>query len=180
MEDNVICGEDVQAPEGVCQPPPPPPSPLGVTATDKDGKEVPTNAAILQGSGIAIEDGVFEITAAPTLADKVTIKGQIQVDTAQVGQAGDVVVYVEYTPLGADKPVYVMLNDQGEPVDWDNKPAHLVPFQTIPKLDEQPLTVLMYQGKLPVTGTLKIWFGYQLADGLVVHNLKPIEVNIDK
>ena len=114
------------------------------------------------------------------MADQVTIQGQIQVDPAHVGQAGDIVVYVEYTPIGADKPVYVMLNDQGEPVDWDNKPAHLEPFQVIQKLDEQPLPVLMYQDKFPVTGTLKIGFGYRLAEGLVVRNLKPIEVNIDK
>ena len=61
VEDNVTCGADVQAPEGVCQTAPPTPEPtsktkpepqlpdLGVIAIDKDGKEVTTNAAIQGG-----------------------------------------------------------------------------------------------------------------------------------
>jgi hypothetical protein len=190
VEDNVICGADVQAPEGVCQTtlptlestlgPTPEPQKfpdLGITATDKDGKEVPTNATI-QG-GIAIKDGPFKPTATPTLADQVTIQGQIQIDPTHVGQAGDVVVYVEYMPLGADKVEYFMLNDKSEPVGWDSKLAHLEPIQVIPKLG-QSVEVLMYPNKeLPVTGKLDIWFGYRLTEaGLTVHNLNPIEVNI--
>jgi hypothetical protein len=96
-----------------------------------------------------------------------------------VGQAGEVVVYVEYMPIDANKPVYVMLNENGEPVGWDSNLAHLAPFQVIPMLAEL-IDVLMYQGKLPVIGTLKIGLGYRLADGLVVHNLEPIEVNISQ
>ena len=96
-----------------------------------------------------------------------------------MGQAGEVVVYVEYTPIGTNEPIYIMLNENGKPVEWDNDLAQLAPFQVISKLAEL-IDVLMYQGQLSVTGTLKIGLGYRLADGLVVHNLEPIEVNISQ
>jgi Divergent InlB B-repeat domain len=179
IEANVTCGEGVQAPEGVCFPSEmelPPLPDLGATATNEQGESVPSNAAFY--GGISVNNGAIEVQATPTLADKVTIQGQIQVDPAHVGQVGNVVVYVDYTPVGANEPVYVMLNEAGKPVDWDGNLANLVPFQVIQKLAE-PIEVLMYQGKLPVTGMLNVEFGYRLADGTVVHNFKPIEVNID-
>jgi YVTN family beta-propeller protein len=183
VEDNVTCGDNVQAPAGVCQatlssePERQNFPDLGATASNKKGETVPNHAAIR--GGIAVNSGAFESLATVSLADEVTIQGQIQVDPAQVGQAGEVVVYVEYTPLGANEPVYVMLNESGKPVKWDNNLAHLASFQVIPKLAEL-IDVLMYQGKLPVTGALKIGLGYRLADGLVVRNLEPIEVNISQ
>ncbi|NJO17793.1 MAG: hypothetical protein HC877_19300 [Thioploca sp.] len=183
VEDNVTCGENVQAPTGVCQsasssePELQNFPDLGVTASTQDGATVATHAAI--GGGIAVNNGPVESLAMVTLVDEVTIQGQIQVDPAQVGQAGEVVVYVEYTPLGTYEPVYIMLNENGESVEWDNNLAQLAPFQVIPKLAEL-IDVPMYQGKLPVTGTLRIGLGYRLADGLVVHNLEPIEVNISQ
>jgi hypothetical protein len=180
IEANVICGEGVQAPEGVCFPSEmelPPLPDLGATATNEQGEPVPSNADFY--GGISVNNGAIEVQATPTLTDEVTIQGQIQVDPAHVGQAGDVVVYVDYTPVGANEPIYVMLNEAGKPVDWDGNLAHLVPFQVIQKLAES-IEVLMYQGKLPVTGMLNVEFGYRLADGTVVHNFKPIEVNINK
>ena len=72
-----------------------------------------------------------------------------------------------------------MLNEAGQVVDYDNNPAHLVPFQVIQKLAES-IELVMYQDKLPVTGILNIEFGYRLADGTVAHNFKPIEVSISK
>ncbi|BAP57804.1 receptor protein kinase-like protein [Thioploca ingrica] len=181
VEANVTCGEGVQAPEGVCFPGEmelPPLPDLDATATNEQGESVPSNAAFY--GGISVNNGAIEAQATPTLADEVTIQGQIQVDPAHVGQAGDVVVYVDYTPVGANEPIYVMLNEAGKPVDWDGNLSNLVPFKVIPKLAEL-IEVLMYQNKLPVMGMLNIGFGYRLAeDGLVIHNLKPIEVNINK
>jgi hypothetical protein len=183
VEDNVTCGENVQAPAGVCQSTPSSKPKeqdllnLGATAFTQDGAIVSTHAAI--HGGITVSSGPLASPATVTLADEVTIQGQIQVDPTQVGQAGEVVVYLEYTPIGAHEPVYIMLNESGKPVEWDNNLAQLAPFQVIPKLAEL-IDVPMYQGKLPVTGTLKIGLGYRLADGLVVHNLKPIEVNISQ
>ncbi|NJO17698.1 MAG: hypothetical protein HC877_18765 [Thioploca sp.] len=181
VEDNVTCGDHVQAPAGVCQTVPPSESGLqnfpnlGATASTKNGATVPSYATIR--GGIAVNGTPLTSPATITLADEVTIQGQIQVDPTQVGQAGEVVVYLEYTSIGAHEPIYIMLNENGKPVEWDNNLAQLAPFQVIPKLAEL-IDVLMYQGKLLVTGTLKIGLGYRLADGLVVHNLEPIEVNI--
>jgi Leucine-rich repeat (LRR) protein len=183
VEDNVTCGENVQAPTGVCQaasssePELQNFPDLGVTASTQDGATVATHAVIR--GGITVNGAPLASPATVTLADEVTIQGQIQVDPTQVGQAGEVVVYVEYTPLGTNKPIDIMLNENGESVEWDSNLAHLAPFQVIPKLAES-IDVLMYQGQLPVTGTLNIGLGYRLADGLVVHNLEPVEVNISQ
>jgi hypothetical protein len=186
VEDNVTCGEGVQAPTGVCSadktelPPEPEFPDLATTAINKQGKAVSSHAAFY--GGIAVNNGVTEIQAQPTLTDEVTIQGQIQVDSAHLGQAADVVVYVSYQPLAANTDeslIYFMLDETGQVVNYDNNPAHLVPFQVIPELAKS-VEIVMYQGKLPVTGRLNIEFGYRLVDGTIVHNFKPIEVNISK
>ncbi len=183
IEDNIICGEGVQAPEGVCYPDKtevPPLPDLGTTATNKQGESISNSAAFY--GGISINNEAVEAQATLTLADEITIQGQVQVDPAHVDQVTDIVVYVSYQPLAAnvnEPPAYFMLNEAGQVVDYDNNPAHLVPFQVIQKLAES-IEIVMYQGKLPVTGLLNIEFGYRLADGTVVHNFKPIEVNINK
>ncbi|NJO17274.1 MAG: hypothetical protein HC877_16480 [Thioploca sp.] len=178
VEGQVICGEGVQAPAGICAADKPEPKypDLNTTAINKQGKSISTQSACY--GGIIVNSNPIETQATASLADDVTIQGQIQVDPAHVGQAADIVVYVSYQPLD-EAATYFILNEAGQVVDYDNNPAHLVPFQVIPKLAES-IEIVMYQGKLPVTGLLNIEFGYRLADGTVVHNFKPIEVNINK
>lgn len=178
LEAKVTCGEGVQAQKGVC------PSeielpPLRATATNAQGEPMMT-AAIFSG-GISVNQGTFESPATLTIADLVDILGQVQVDPLDLGQAAEVVVYVNYKPITAkfsDPPVYFMLNEKGDILSWDEDIKNLVAFQAVAQLVPY-LEVPMYQGPLPATGHLKISFGYRLNnEGTVVHNLEPLEVTI--
>ncbi|NJO14636.1 MAG: choice-of-anchor D domain-containing protein [Thioploca sp.] len=178
LEAKVTCGDGVQAQEGVC------PSeielpPLRATATNAQGESMMT-AAIISG-GISVNQGAFESQATLTIADLVDILGQIQVDPLDIGQTAEVVVYVSYKPLVApfsEPAVYFMLNEKGDILPWDEDIKNLVAFQAVTQLVPY-LEVPMYQGPLPATGHLKISFGYRLTDeGIIVHNLEPIEVTI--
>jgi acetyltransferase-like isoleucine patch superfamily enzyme len=84
VEDNVTCGDNVQAPTEVCQSASSSKSKeqdlpnLGATTSTQNGATVATHAAIR--GGIAINSGPLASPAIVTLADKITIQGQIQVD----------------------------------------------------------------------------------------------------
>jgi hypothetical protein len=185
LEAKTTCGDGVQAEPGVCPSDIELPS-LRATATNAQGENVGT-AAIFSG-GISVNQVPFETQATLTIADLVDILGQIQVDPLDLGQAAELVVYVSYKPLAArfsDPPVYFMLNENGDILpwnkdtnNWDEDVKNLVPFQTVDALAAY-LPVPMYQGPLPATGYLKIFFGYRLVTGgTVIQNLEPIEVTI--
>jgi hypothetical protein len=61
---------------------------------------------------------------------------------------------------------------------WDRNPENLVSFQSDVTL-EATQSVSMYSGKFIYSGTLKVFFGYRLADGTLVQNDQPIDIIIN-
>ncbi|OQW88961.1 MAG: hypothetical protein BWK78_08075 [Thiotrichaceae bacterium IS1] len=61
---------------------------------------------------------------------------------------------------------------------WDRNPANLVAFQPKVMLNVMQ-AVPMYGGHFIYPGTLKVFFGYRLADGTLIQNTQPIDITIN-
>jgi hypothetical protein len=73
-----------------------------------------------------------------------------------------------------------MLDTATQILPWSSNLTDLVAWQTAKPL-EKTLIATLYQGPLNYPGRLTIFFGYRLtADGMVVQNKQPIEVQIDE
>lgn len=152
---------------------------LGDTiATDATGK-VMWNQAVFSG-GIAINGGKeYQTQMTQSLYDEVDILGEMIVDPNHVGQEADIFVYAETTLPPLEGVFYFMLDEGLKAIlPWDQNPVNLVAF--IPGVRLNALeTVTMYQGTFYYSGTLKVHFGYRLADGTVVTSGEPIDIAIN-
>jgi hypothetical protein len=122
--------------------------------------------------------------------DIVSIQGLIKPDSAHIGKPADIIVAVQHIPsldIGPDEPfvenepfVY-LLNRHGELIEWDGEIASIIAFKHNVSLSETQ-AVDIYNGELPITGTLEIWFGYRLENGAIIYNdiYFPIYANIKK
>jgi Leucine-rich repeat (LRR) protein len=150
---------------------------LETSAFNLQGQSVDTLTQI--NGGISVNQAAFQAQVTQKLSDSVFVIGQLCPDLQHVGQAAELLVYVEYLPLNSPKSqsYYYMLNDQEKILPWDDNLANLVTFQTIVLKATQPL--LIYRDKFPVSGWLSIYFGYRLpTSGLIVVNRDPIMVEI--
>ncbi len=105
------------------------------------------------------------------------IVASITVDPKDVGQIADIVVYVSFANLdNPGNPALFMLDENGEVFPWDFDPLNLVPF--IPQVELQSTQqVDIYNSQLP-EGKLQIFFGYLLADALIV-NQQPLDIAVE-
>ncbi len=60
---------------------------------------------------------------------------------------------------------------------WDADMGSLVSFQTVEAL-ATPIEVQMYNGKFDEIGILNFYFGYRLADGMVVYSPDSLKLTI--
>jgi hypothetical protein len=155
---------------------------LGCMATTNTGKpfDLPPETTRCQG-GISVTGGEFLNKTIITRNQEVRIDGQMTIDPQHVGKDAELVLFVGYTPpgLARDQEIFLMLDTATQILPWSSNLTDLVAWQTARALDKT-LTASLYQGLLP-PGRLTIFFGYRLtADGTVVQNQLPIEVQIDE
>jgi len=150
--------------------------PLGPSqATDATGQPITTSTVMEGGNSVNGKPPEKQVTQ--KLSDTVDIKGNITVDPADVGQPVDIFVYAVATFPGSDVVMYFMLGPGLTISAWDQNPASLVAFTNATLGSVQ--TVPMYSGTFFYPGTLKVFFGYRLANGTLVKNTQPIDITID-
>lgn len=121
-------------------------------------------------------ESLYNDQVTQNLSDPVDVRGEIQVESAHVGQTADIVVFADL-PIDDSTTLSFMLDSNGIPQLWDNKPETLVAFKPQVLLSAIQ-TVEMYKGKFVLPGNLKVYFGYRLQDGTVIQNSKPIDIEI--
>lgn len=130
--------------------------------------------------GVAVDNGDFATNGAVELTpegSEVLIAGNIEFDSAHVGETVDIILAISYQVGGPFNPTFWFTYADGEFVVWSGDPAELGTFQehTIVKDENLPITVLnttLVQGVTP--GTIGVYFGYRLADGDVHFNGKAL------
>ncbi len=128
--------------------------------------------------GIAINGQSSQQSATLNLSDAVEVAGDIAVNLGDIGKLADIVVYAEATIPGVNEVMYFMLGESLTISLWDRNPAHLVAFQPNVMLDALQ-SVAIYSGNFIYPGTLKVFFGYRLADGTLIQNIQPIDIVIN-
>jgi hypothetical protein len=88
-------------------------------------------------------------------------------------------VYLTYQGSAEEQPRYLMLDNHGGFLPWDQQMSSLVAFQKeVTLAAEQAVSV--YQGVLMTTGQIRVNFGYRLPTGKVVYSGKVLEVKISQ
>lgn len=149
------------------------------SSIDSSGAFNPSTSAF--SGGVAVNGGEFKSPVTLKLSDTVEVKGIIKVENDHVGKVADLVVVAGAKALPPDDVVegFYMLNEKGQVENWDVNIASLVAFKKGVTLSATQV-VDMYKGKFIATGSLRIWFGYRLANGTVVFNAaKTLDVKIN-
>ncbi|OQW94056.1 MAG: hypothetical protein BWK79_07860, partial [Beggiatoa sp. IS2] len=153
---------------------------LSISPCETISEPLPGDTTATITGGIAINGGESQSSAVLNLSDSVAVSGTIIVDSAHVGQIANLFVYAETTIPSTPDILYFML--KGEPeleiLVWDQNPANLVAFQSNVTLAAEQ-KVSMYSGNFIYPGTLKVYFGYQLADGTLAKNTQSIDIVIN-
>jgi hypothetical protein len=136
--------------------------------------------------GIAINQDPFEEMATTTLSDGIDIRGRIEIATEHRRKIVDSLVVVAYQPeKGKGErekekgPVFLMLDENGDILPWDFDMASLVTFQTV-DTPTDVIEVPIYQGQLPATGIINIYFGYRLNNGTVVYSPQTLDIIVNE
>jgi len=147
--------------------------------------EITDSEAVFSG-GIAINTGPFESSATVTLSDGVDIRGRIEIATEHQRQVADSLVVVAYQPkkgtgdLGPGTgPIFLMLDENGDILPWNFDMGSLVTLQAY-QTQTEIVEMLIYQGQLPATGMINIYFGYRLMDGTVIYSPQTLDIMISE
>jgi len=143
-------------------------------AVDDTGKTVSTETK--HEAGIFVNDQPPVTQVKQKLSDTVNVVGNIIVDPVDIGQSVDIFVYAAATFPGSSVVSYYMLGPGLTILAWDQQPANLVAFSsgTLGALQ----VVSMYNGTFFYPGTLKVFFGYRLPNGVVITSSSPIDITI--
>jgi hypothetical protein len=131
---------------------------------------------ILQnGQELSFEDGTYEGVARDHVTlnrtDKATVIGEIMVDPQHVGQLAQIVLIAIHSPsceANEDK-VFYMLDTVGNIIEWNQNLEELVAIKENVVLASQQF-VKLYDDQLPASGCIEVYFGYLLAEGVIVVN----------
>ncbi|BAP56423.1 hypothetical protein THII_2126 [Thioploca ingrica] len=127
----------------------------------------PLNAAFHGGSSLNGLSYHNPLTLLPY--QYVNIRGEMDVAAEHVGQKADLLMVAAWKPLnsiGAES--YFMQDNQGQILPWDLNLAYLVAAQ--PAVTLMPTQEInLYTGFLG-SGQIRLFFGYQLPDGVIVFN----------
>lgn len=139
------------------------------------GQPIETTATFAGGFSVDAGDFLSGGSVEPTKL--VHIMGQIKLDPNHIGQVADIVVYAHFASL--DDPTnstLLMIGENNTVLPWNFQPADLIAFIpqiTLPATQE----IDIYNDFLP-EGHLQIFFGYLLADALIV-NQQPIDIILE-
>ncbi len=149
--------------------------PLSETiAINAQGKTVDLNT--LFAAGIAVNNGSFEKSTTASLSDSIDIRGRIEVDIEHVEQSVDISVVIGQI-ASDDTLQYSMLDTNGDFIPWDADMESLESIQTV-EASAVSIEVQMYNGQFEEIGVLNFYFGYRLADGMVVYSPDSLKVTI--
>jgi hypothetical protein len=141
------------------------------------GVAAPTTQYQLAG-GAAVNGGSFEQQVTMKLADKIEIKGVLCAAEAVVGKDAKIVVYADYQPLDSEQVQSHYLRDsKGQVQAWDGKAENLVALESTVIKSKQEVS--LYQGEIPISGKITLYFGYRLTDNTMITNAKAIVINIE-
>jgi hypothetical protein len=145
----------------------------------KQGQPVNTQTSV--SGGISVNCGPYKQIVRQCVPDLVKIQGNLSVESADVGKQADIVAVARHKPDPeySDEPeTFYMLGNEGQVIaQWDGNLDNLIAFQEDLSLEAEQ-AIQIFQGKVPLTGTLQIFFGYRLQDGTVVYNPRSIEAFI--
>jgi len=137
----------------------------------------PVDTATVFEGGIAVNNSGYQKQVIQDLTDHVDVAGVIHVDPNHVGQTADLFVYAEATLPPSPEIYYFMLGENLTISLWDQRPATLVAFKEATQLQaRQPVS--LYTGQFIYPGTLKVSYGYRLADGSLVSSGDSIDITI--
>jgi len=145
----------------------------------KQGQLVNTQTSV--NGGISVNCGPYEQTVRQCIPDLVKIRGNLSVDNADVGKQADIVAIALHKPdpEHSDEPeTFYMLGNGGQVIaEWNGNIDNLIAFQEDISLEAEQ-AIQIFQGKIPLTGSFQIFFGYRLQDGTVVYNPDSIDALI--
>jgi streptogramin lyase len=145
---------------------------LNMISKSNTGDDIITSAQFFGGITISNNNN-FRSEITVSLTDEVNIKGAIQIDSAHVDEAADIVVFASLN----DNDFY-MLDYNNAISIWDENPSNLVKFGEEDALQGE-LMKSLYEGNFLYSGKLKVYFGYRLKEtGTLVKNARPIEITI--
>jgi hypothetical protein len=156
------------------------PIPKAQALAIKQGQLVDTQTSL--SGGISVNCGPYEQTVRQCEPDLVTIQGNLLVDSADIGKSADIVAVASHKPAPeptAEPQIFYMLGNEGKVIEeWDGNLDNLIAFQDdIVLTTEQSIQI--YQGQIPLTGFIQIFFGYRLPDGTLIYNPQSIDTLIN-
>jgi NDP-sugar pyrophosphorylase family protein len=161
---NVTLAENVRFGKNVC---------LGAWGIDALGQAVNTQTCFI---GHLIADDLS--SSSPVMLSNqdvknVKVSSTIKIDPDHVGQAAEIVIWVEYnTSLVTGKPQKYARDDLGRWSLWvDDDPSKLPTASVYERLPEEIQEVLIYEGGLStIAGEFTVYVGYRLSDGTLIYN----------
>ncbi|MDY6993987.1 MAG: CAP domain-containing protein [Pseudomonadota bacterium] len=138
---------------------------------------MPVAVATVFEGGIAVNNSGYQKQVIQDLSDHVDIAGVIHVDPHHVGQTAELFVYAEAILPPSPEIYYFMLGENLTISLWDQSPTTLMAFKEDIQLQaRQPVS--LYTGQFIYPGTLKVNYGYRLADGTLVNSGDSIDISI--
>jgi 6-phosphogluconolactonase (cycloisomerase 2 family) len=127
----------------------------------------PLDAAFRGGSSLNGLSYHLQLTLDPY--QYVNIRGEMDVAAEHVGQSAELLIVAAWKPINSTEPEsYFMQDNQGQILPWDLNLAHLVAAQEAVTLTPTQ-EIYLYTGFLE-SGQIRLFFGYQLPDGVIVFN----------
>lgn len=143
-------------------------------ATRELGK-LSTNINSFFVGGASQNGQTFATHATLPSTQSVQVTGVMNIAVEHVGKEADLLLVVGVTPPGSVSQQFFMQDAQQNFQSWQE----LNPTTLVAKQHETlaaKMTVDLYNGVLPILGTVQFYFGYRLGDGSVFYPNVPIEI----
>ncbi|MDM8566484.1 Calx-beta domain-containing protein [Candidatus Halobeggiatoa sp. HSG11] len=115
--------------------------------------------------GASENGGPFQRKSTITRKSQVTIKSNLLIDVKHIGKQADILV------VALHEGKFYMLNSEGKPVIWDGNISSLIAFQKPENLAPVE-SIEIWNNPLDITGSVKVYVGYRLANGKIVYSPK--------
>jgi len=119
----------------------------------------------------------FNNTVNAALTDVLQMDVLIRADAQHVGQTASLIVAGIYQPPVDIGQLFFQVNSDGTLRAWKGQLGSLQPF-TAPTNLPAEIRLTLFQGQLPLTGTVSLYIGYRLADGTLIFSATPLLVQL--